>query len=206
MIEWYRVGASLADLMDEVEDLIEACARALGVTPPRHWERISIRDLFLRHADIDLAQASPQDISGGRDDAWDDAFFRRWVEDIEPALNEPCFITDWPATQAALAQIRTDNIWPTAQRFEVFLGGVELGNAFLELRDPAEQRRRFAEENLIRLANGDTPHPVDEAFIEAVGKLPPTSGIAVGFDRLVAALCGWTSIDPGRVLHPEKPK
>ena len=199
MLEWYRVGAFLDNLMDEVESIVAACAAAVGVSAPATWKRTTIRELFREQLGIDLAEASADDLSGGRDTAWDDAFFRRWVEDIEPSLTGATIVCDWPATQAALAQIRTDRDWPTAQRFEVFLGGVELANAFLELRDPAEQRRRFIQSNLERVTAGESPHPIDEQFISAVGKLPPTSGIAMGVDRLVAALCGWGGIEPGRV-------
>lgn len=199
MLEWYRVGASLEDLMDEVEGIISSCASALEVEGPRQWRRVSVRQLFLEALDVDLAEVSADQLSEGRDKGWDDAFFRRWVADVEPKLTEPTFVRDWPATQAALAQIRTDQVWPTAQRFEVFLGGVELANAFFELRDEGEQRRRCIEANLERQTNGETPHPVDEGFIAAVGKLPPTAGIAMGVDRLVAALCGWEGIGRGRV-------
>jgi lysyl-tRNA synthetase class 2 len=199
MLEWYRVGASLDDLMDEVEALVGACAEAVGVAPPQKWTRMTVRELYQERLGIDLAEASAHDLSGGRDTAWDEAFFRRWVEDIEPGLTEATFVRDWPATQAALAQVRSDQEWPTAQRFEVFLRGVELANAFLELTDPIEQRRRFIQSNIEREAVGELPHPVDESFIAAVAKLPHTAGIAMGVDRLVAALCGWRGIGPGRV-------
>jgi lysyl-tRNA synthetase class 2 len=202
MLEWYRVGASLADLMNEVESLIAACAASLSLDGPQTWRRVSVRQLTLETTGLDLAQVSAEELSGGRDKGWDDAFFRRWVEDIEPKLTGPTFLYDWPATQAALAQVRSDKGWPTAQRFEVFLEGVELANAFLELLDSKEQRRRFIESNMERSAANEQPHPLDEAFIEAVGKMPPTAGIALGIDRLVAALCGWDGIHPGRVENP----
>ena len=132
--------------------------------------------------------------SGDRDtDRWDDAFFRRWVEDVEPRLQGAVFVTEWPASQAALAQVRNDGAWPVAERFEAFLNGAELANGFHELLDAREQRRRFAEANLQRVASGEEPHPEDQTFIEAVGRMPRVTGIALGLDRLVAALCGWNT-------------
>ncbi len=196
MLEWYRVGAGLSDLMAEVEDLASVSAAALNVEDPGPFERISIRDLF--EADgVDLTRASPRDIAD--EDGWDDAFFRRWVERIEPGLTGAVIVEDWPASQAALAQVRDDGDWPVAQRFEVFLNGAELANAFLELTDASEQAHRFHASNALRAASDEAPNPVDTAFIEAVGRMPPTAGIALGVDRLVAALSGWDGIHPARV-------
>lgn len=201
MLEWYRVGGGLPDLMDEVEDLVATCARALGASPPPAWRRVSVRDLFREHVGVDLAAASPREISA-EDDTFEDAFFRRWVSTVEPALTAPTFVTDWPAPMAALSQVRTDGDWPRAQRFEAYLSGVELANAFLEVIDGEDQRRRFVTANAARDRSGEPPHPVDDAFVQAVGKMPPTVGIALGFDRLVAALLGWDGIGRGRVGHP----
>jgi lysyl-tRNA synthetase class 2 len=197
MCEWYRVGATLDDLMDEVEGLVAAAARAIGVSVPR-WRRMTVRALFLDRTGLDLATASAADLSD-HDEPWDDAFTRRWVTDIEPGLSGAVFVSDWPASQAALARVRADGAWPVAGRFEAYLHGIELANAFHELGDPVEQRRRFLASNAARVAAGEAPHPVDEALIAAVGRMPPTCGIALGVDRLVAALCGWDGIARGRV-------
>lgn len=197
MLEWYRVGAGPAEVMDEVEQVVAAAAAALGTTPPP-WRRRTVRALFLEATGLDLATASAADLSP-RDPAWDDAFFRRWVEEVEPTFTEGLFVTEWPASQAALAQVRDGGGWPFAERFEAFLHGVELANGFLELLDPVEQRRRFAAANASRIAAGEAPHPVDEGFVAAVGRMPRTTGIALGLDRLVAALSGWAGIHRGRV-------
>jgi lysyl-tRNA synthetase class 2 len=209
MLEWYRAGAELTDLMDEVEALVGAVCAALGVVAPasRHavrptaagqWRRTGVRDLFRAATGVDLAVASVAEISPD-DETWSDAFFRRWVADVEPQLTGPTFVDAWPASQAALARTYPDGPFPTAGRFEVYLGGVELGNAFFELIDAAEQARRFAEANAERAAAGEAPHPEDPAFVAAVGRMPRCAGIAVGFDRLVAAVSGWSGIAPGRV-------
>ena len=195
MIEWYRAGADLTDLMDEVESLLAHTARALGVTPPHTWRRTTVRSLFLEHTGSDLAHATVTDLSEA-DEGWDDAFFRRWVDEVEPRITTPLIVAEWPASQAALAQVRDDGPWPVASRFEVFLGGVELANAFQELTDANEQLRRFASSAAQRVAAGEAPHPVDAELIEAVGRMPRTAGIAMGLDRLVAVQSGWSELAP----------
>ena len=192
MCEWYRVGAGLAEGMDEVEELIGVAASALGVARPAPIPRRSVREVFEATCSVDLARAAPDDISG-RDEPWDDAFFRRWVTDVEPKLGTT-FLFDWPASQAALARVRSDGVWPVAERFEVYVNGIELANAFLELTDPAELRRRFAESNAARAAAGEEPHPVDLDLVAAVRRMPRTTGVALGVDRLVAVLMGWSAI------------
>lgn len=188
MCEWYRAGASLPDLMDEVADLIGTVARDLGVSEPGPWRRVTVRDLFRQSTGMELSTASARDLSD-REEDWDTGFFRRWVDDVEPALTEPTFVEAWPASQAALATVRTDQDWAVAERFEVFLGGVELANAFQELRDARVLRERWAASH----------HPVDERFLAAVGRMPRSAGIALGLDRLLAVLCDWPGIAPGRV-------
>jgi lysyl-tRNA synthetase class 2 len=195
MLEWYRAGASQWDLMDEVESIVSAVAAALDRSDPGRFDRRPIRDLFLE-VGVDPATATTSDLSS-RDPDWDTAFARRWIEAVEPRLSRPTFVYDWPAPQAALARVRTDQPWPVAQRFEAYLGGIELANAFEELLDPAELRRRFLAANAQRGRDGEPPHPVDDDLIAAVGKMPATSGIALGVDRLVAVLCGWDGIARG---------
>ncbi|TNE89571.1 MAG: EF-P lysine aminoacylase GenX [Deltaproteobacteria bacterium] len=197
MLEWYRVGAGLRALIDETRELVQAVEQTLGV-PAQPWREVTVRELFAEVCGVDLATASASDLSPD-DESWDEAFFRRWVTDIEPSLTGAVVVTEWPASQAALAQVRTDGAWPTAQRFEVYYRGVELANAFFELLDSSEQRARFMSANAARLAAGEPPHPVDEDFVQAVGRMPVTAGIALGLDRLVAAVAGWEGIDRGRV-------
>ncbi len=198
MLEWYRAGAAPDDVMDEIEALVAAAAEALGVAPLAGWRRATVRELFGDATGIDLAQASASDLSP-HDEPWDDAFFRRWVTDVEPTFSGGLFVTEWPASQAALAQVVDDGAWPVARRFEAYLHGHELANGFLELLDAAEQRRRFLAANAARAAAGEAPHPIDDAFVAAVGRMPTATGVALGLDRLVAALAGWDGIAPGRV-------
>ncbi len=183
MLEWYRAGAHLDDLMAEVEALIAAAADAMGVPAPASWTVVTVDALWA-------------DVVGGQPTEGD-AFFRTWVEQIDPALHGmgAVFVTDWPAEQAALSRV----IGGRAQRFEAYLHGAELANAFLELVDASEQRRRFEAARAVQIERGDSPHPVDEGLIDAVGRMPPTAGIAMGIDRLVAALRGWDGIARGRV-------
>lgn len=197
MIEWYRVGAELGDLMDEVEALVREAAHAVG-RPVPSWRRVTVRELVRELAGVDLATATAGDLSHVDSD-WDEAFFRLWVDRVEPRLEGALFVTDWPASQAALARVRDDGPWPVACRFEAYLHGVELANAFLELTDPQEQRRRTTAANGQRQSRGEVPHPIDEALLKALGRMPRTAGIAMGFDRLLASVMGWPGIARGRV-------
>lgn len=201
LLEWYRVGWDAARLMDEVDGFVRALAagrRPLGPT-----ERLSYREAFGRHAGFDpfavdaagvaaalraagadLPAAVEGDLAAGLDLAL--ALL------VEPALDpaQPTFICDFPASHAALARIRPGDP-PVAERFELFLGGMELANGFHELADAAEQRQRFAADLDARSARGLGPVPVDERLLAALQHgLPDCAGVALGFDRLVMWLAG----------------
>ena len=206
MLEWYRPGGTLADLMDETEALLRA------VLPPKltcrgieidlsQFERLTVADAFTRHVGADVlgtaddaaalaAQAGTR-LRDGED--WEDLFFRLLLERIEPAIGQghPTFLTHWPAAQAALA--RRDPADPrVAERFELFAGGMELANAFAELTDPVEQRARFITDRARRHAlYGGPDWPLDEDFLAALAHgLPACAGIALGFDRLAMLAAG----------------
>ncbi len=164
MLEWYRVGASAEDLMDEVEDLIGHAAAAVGRSPPR----------FARRAVSSLLE------DGGDPDAW----FHAWVDRVEPTLRAPTIVFGYPPWQAALARLRGG----LADRFEVYLSGIELANAFHEETDAAVLRERWEASAAARRAHGREPHPLDTSLLEAVGRMPRCAGIALGVDRLCMAL------------------
>ncbi|MEN0065884.1 MAG: amino acid--tRNA ligase-related protein [Myxococcota bacterium] len=194
MCEWYRPGANLDDLMDEVEVLVAAAAHAVGRRAPT-FARRTVAEVFEAATGLNPLTATATELSPVPE-SYDDAFARRWVTDVEPTLTSPLFVRDWPASQAALARVVPSTHGPVAARFEVYLGGVELANAFLELLDPVELRRRFHEANALRAQLGDPPHPIDEGLLEAVGQMPPTSGIAMGVDRLLAGLLERPDLGP----------
>jgi lysyl-tRNA synthetase class 2 len=175
MIEWYRANAGTADLMDDVESLIASAADAIKIPPP-HFTRLSVADLRLR---------------AGLDDTDDEVeWFQGWVDAVEPRLTDPTIVHSYPSWQAALATERNG----LADRFEVYLGGVEIGNCFAEEGDPHVLRSRFSASAHKRTAMGKEPHAIDQGLIEATSRMPRTSGIAVGLDRLVMALTGTTDI------------
>jgi len=171
MLEWYRAGAGTAELMDDVEELIGAAAQALGQDPPRFTRR-PVRELMSEQGHLE-----------SEDEA---AWFHRWVDKVEPTLTAPTLVHGYPPWQAALSQIRGES----ADRFEVYLGGLELGNAFAEEGDAETLRQRFAHSAQRRREAGRAPHPVDQALLEATPRMPRCAGIAIGVDRLVMALTG----------------
>jgi lysyl-tRNA synthetase class 2 len=217
MLEWYRAHATLTDLMDDCEGLLCACADAAGTgrlvwqgkesDPHLPWRRLSVAEAFRAYAGFDVL-AVQDDIAGmrraaerigiapGAKDDWDDVFFRVFLEKIEPRLGHPAptILHGYPARMAALA--RLDEKDPrVAERFELYVAGVELANAFGELTDAAEQRRRFEADNAKRERLFGERYPVDEEFVAAVADLPPSAGIALGFDRLVMLAAGADDIE-----------
>ena len=200
MLEWYHPGATLAELMDETEAYLRAVLPPVvtcrGVTTDlARFNRLTVAEAFTRHAGADLlatagdaaalAREAGARLRDGED--WEDLFFRLLLERLEPrlGLDRPTFLTHWPAAQAALA--RRDPADPrVALRFELFLCGIELANAFEELTDAAEQRARFLADRARRNAiTGEEDWPLDEDFLAALAHgMPPASGIALGFDRL----------------------
>jgi lysyl-tRNA synthetase class 2 len=213
MLEWYRPGASMEALMDETEVLLRAVLPPVvtcrGVsTDLARFERLSVAEAFERWAGADVlatagdapALAAAASVSLRAGETWEDLFFRLLLDRVEPRLGRahPTFLTHWPAAQAALA--RRDPADPrVAERFELFVCGVELANAFVELTDPVEQRARFLADRARRHAAHGPDWPLDEDFLAALEHgMPQAGGIALGFDRLAMIASGASRI--GQVL------
>jgi elongation factor P--(R)-beta-lysine ligase len=206
LLEWYRVGWDAPMLMDEVEALLYALAGPERAFPKAM--RLSYREAFLRHAGVDpfdaragelleaLAAAGappPPDLEADRDACLDLALAMLVEPRLDPA--RPTFIYDFPASHAALARIRPGDP-PLAERFELFLGGMELANGFHELTDADEQATRFAADLAARRARDLPAVPVDDRLLAAMAHgLPDCAGVALGFDRLVMILAGASHID-----------
>lgn len=223
ILEWYRAHSGCEIIQRDTEDLFYFLAlkifgkpvlqfqnHTIVLTPK--WPRLRVRDLFKDLVNVDLVknnttQSLAQDcqhlgVSVSPTDTWDDLFFKIWLNCIEPKLpkGQPVFVERYPASQAALAVLEQDtdgSFW--AKRFEVFAGGLELGNAFQELTDPIEQRQRFIKDMELRsqiYGESFPKTPIDEEFLTALKEgLPHSGGIAVGVDRLVMLFADEPDID-----------
>jgi lysyl-tRNA synthetase class 2 len=196
MLEWYRRGADVAEVIADTEQLIASVTggtvalgdRQIDVRPP--FERVSVCSAFERFA----GWSEGETLSAAAHD--EERYFRALVETVEPALERlgrAVVLDDFPASQASLARTKPGD--PRfAERFEVYVAGVELCNGFGELVDPVEQRRRLERDQEARRARGLPVYPLDERFLEALARVPPSAGNALGVDRLAALACGTTDI------------
>jgi len=217
MLEWYRADEPYERLMDDCGALLALAAetagarafawRGAGCDPFAEPERLTVAEAFAHHAGVDLLASVAADGATDRDtlaaatvaagvrvapdDVWADVFSRVLVERIEPRLGmgRPTLLCEYPVAEAALARPKPGDP-RVAERFELYACGVELANAFGELTDPVEQRRRFtAEMNERARVYGDR-YPLDEELLEALATMPPASGAALGLDRLVMLATG----------------
>ncbi len=205
LLEWYRTGIDYGEMMTETEALIRwAAGRVLGeeriiregrpidLTAP--WPRLTLAEAFARFADRSPEAAQAED-----------RFEEILTDAVEPALarlGRPVFLIDYPIAQAALAR-RKPGQPDVAERFELYMGGLELCNAFSELTDPDLQRRRFEAEVARRERLDGTRPPIPEPFLASLGRMPAAAGNALGFDRLVMLLTGASSIDEVVAFTPE---
>lgn len=197
MLEWYRAFSTMNDVIADTETIVPSIVRALSdratilsplgsavdVAPP--FTRMTVREAFRTYAGVDDAV----DLATSDEDR----YFQVLVDSVEPGLalhRKPVVVTEFPSTQGALA-LRCAHDETVCERFEVYIGGIELSNGFGELTDPVEQRRRFESERTRRRLTGAQDHPIDERFLEALGEgMPRSGGNALGFDRLVALALG----------------
>jgi elongation factor P--(R)-beta-lysine ligase len=210
ILEWYRRGASWLTLMQDCEGLLRAAAAAAGgrLDFSKPFLRVSVDDAFREHAGFSILAALEREALAERlraigvhfeaDDSWDDLFHRVFLTRVEPRLcaaPQPFFLTHYPAPLAALARLSPDDA-RVAERFELYAGGLELANAFGELTDAAEQRRRFEQDRALRRAlGGRSDYPFDERFFAALRRLPESAGIALGIDRLLMVLLDAKDMD-----------
>ncbi|TAJ69982.1 MAG: EF-P lysine aminoacylase GenX [Phenylobacterium sp.] len=212
MLEWYRAGAAYEVLMDDCGALLRLAAEAAGSTaltwrgvaadPFAEPERVTVAEAFDRYAGVDLfagdlaAEARAAGVRVAADDGWADVFSRVIVEKVEPNLGHgrPTILCEYPVSEAALARPKPADP-RVAERFELYACGVELANCFGELTDAAEQRRRFEIEMAEKLRLYGETYPLDEDFLAALALMPPASGGALGFDRLVMLATGAPRIE-----------
>ncbi len=196
MLEWYRSNADYRDILNDTIALVRAIQRAIDQPDPLRWQQqairlqdewlqITVQDAFLKWADWD--PVSDYDA---------DRFDVDLIEKVEPALareETPVILMDYPTPAAALARRKPDQP-EVAERWELYIGGIEIANAYSELTDVEEQRARFEQCAKERAAAGLTVYPLDEAFLEALPDMPPSGGIALGVDRLVMLFANCTTL------------
>lgn len=208
LLEWYRPGFLLTALMDEVEELVRILLA--DKQPAQASERLSYGHAFARHAGIDVFQASLAELQdcardhaielvpfpdAGDRDVWLDLLLTHVVAPGLPQ-GQLCFIFDYPASQAALAQIRHEPGAPAiAERFELYVNGFELASGYHELADSHEQRGRFEHDRARRVSLQADAIPMDDYLLAALDYLPECSGVALGLDRLLMLAVGASHID-----------
>ncbi len=204
ILEWYSRGQNYLDMMNQCEQLIPAILAELGCDPrityrgidinaQPPWPRISVAEAFGRFASMSLAEALGTD-----------RFDEVMVAEIEPNLGaDPIFVYDYPAVRGALARVKPENP-EFAERFELYIGGLELCNAFSELTDPIEQRNRFEAEQRLRKVFGKSVYPLPENFLKTLSRMPEACGNAMGIDRLVMLLTDSAEIDDVVAFVPEE--
>lgn len=204
MLEWYRVGGDLMDLQNDIRDLVSHLSTLDTLASTLAPKTTTVAGLFFESFQFRLTPTTSLEelkVLSKRigllfldSEDWNDLFHRIWVTHIDPNLDtmEGLFVSDYPPSQAALAELKPTG-W--AQRFEFYWQNLEIGNAYYELRDPKEQRRRMESDVAARQTLGKMAVPADEAFLHALDVgLPACSGIAMGLERLFMAMHGYRNI------------
>jgi lysyl-tRNA synthetase class 2 len=205
MLEWYRTGGTYLDLMVDCENVIRSIAQDLNrndkinyqgqhIRLDKPWARMSVAAAFNRYASISMGKALAED-----------CFDEVMVNQIEAKLGipQPLFLYDYPASRAALARLKPENN-SLAERFELYIAGIELCNGFSELTDAAEQRTRFEKEQQLQRGFNKTAYPMPERFLAALGDMPAAYGNALGIDRLVMLFADAMKIDDVIAFTPEE--
>ncbi|MBS1958740.1 MAG: hypothetical protein JST80_04635 [Bdellovibrionales bacterium] len=229
MLEFYETQTTLDEFQSRVEGMFIYLAEQMLGNPTGKfrgqtvdwrapWPRFRVVDLFLEHLKLDLrthqssallaARARELGLQAVDAESWDDLYFKLWLNFIEPKLpaHRPCFVTHYPTSQSSLCnRVKDEKGFEWANRFEVYVGNFELGNAFDELRDPARQRANFEHDQEIRretYSQNWPESPIDEDLLKAIELMPPTCGIALGVDRIAMAILG---VDAISELTPVEP-
>jgi len=205
LLEWYHSGIDYRMLMEECTSLIQTVANKVGlgekvifrdqtIDLASPWERISVKEAFHKYADTFIEEALKKGL-----------FDEIMVREIEPELGirKPTFVYDYPAQRGALARLKPEDK-TVAERFELYVGGLELANGFSELVDPKEQRRRFEKENENRRAMAKSVYAMPRKFLEELDEMPASAGMALGIDRLVMVFLNTPSIDEVVAFTPEE--
>jgi lysyl-tRNA synthetase class 2 len=205
LLEWYRADSNYLDMVNECEALIGRVARQVSsknvisyqgseidLTPP--WRRISVAEAFEKFTSMSMDAA-----------LGNDRFDEIMVEAIEPNLgqSQPIFLYDYPASRGALARLKPQDS-RYAERFELYIGGLEICNAFSELNDPDEQKTRFEREQERRRESGRHVYPMPHKFLDALKNMPEAAGNALGIDRLVLLFADAKQIDEVVAFTPEE--
>jgi elongation factor P--(R)-beta-lysine ligase len=218
LLEFYRAGADYRAIMEDTEALIASAAAALrgeptaavggsavSLAPP--FERLTMREALLSRTGLDLRELTTGEALQRAAEArghrfapgprsFEDVLLQVFLTSVEPTLGRerPTFLIEYPASMASLARLKPADP-SVAERVELYVAGVELANGFSELTDAAEQRARLLAEQALRRREGRPVYPLDERFLEAVGRMPEATGIALGLDRLLMLLLGAERID-----------
>lgn len=205
LLEWYVANEDYFYMMEETESLVRHIGKSLGkgefllfqgkkIFIDQPFDRLTVKDAFDRYAGISLEEALAKDL-----------FNETLAFEIEPKLGHerPLFLYDYPVSEASLARLKPNN--PNfAERFELYISGVELCNAYTELTDSSEQEKRFREAMMERKNLGKKVYPFPDAFLEALPFMPKATGNALGFDRFCMIFCDVSDIDEVTAILPEE--